>query len=29
MEKFFTLYIVHMQIKEVSSIEDNVYVIKD
>jgi len=28
-EKFFTLYIAHTQIKEVSSIEDNVYVIKD
>jgi len=29
MEKFFTLYITHMQIKEVSSIKDNVYIIKD
>ena len=29
MEKFFALYIAHTQIKEVSSIEDNIYIIKD
>jgi len=29
MEKFFALYIAYTQIEEVSSIEDNVCVIKD